>query len=140
MFGSYKLRSCFVVFSGPCSAKVRGKDNKQIPGILPVKTHGSIIRDFKSANRPLLCYLQPSRVPSLEICPDPTGPATFRKDRSAVEDLSSVSFFGRKCPGVSAKELLWASVVLQHWKAFIVPTKHKEYQRIHLQIMPNSVT
>ena len=98
----------------------------EVEGILRVPTvHSSAI-----SNHQAICWVLP--IPSLEICPDPTGPATFRKDRSAVEDLSSVSFFGRKCPGVSAKELLWASVVFPHWKAS--DCIHKT-PRIHLQIM-----
>ena len=69
-----------------------------------VKTHGNI-KDF---SRPIvhcspsmyqwiccLCQYLPLKSPQIP-------PATFRKDRSVVEDLSSVSFFGRKCQGASA--------------------------------------
>lgn len=58
MFGSYK-KSLVSLFLGALAVpKFVANTTKQIPGILPVKTHGSIIRDFKSANRPLLCHLQ----------------------------------------------------------------------------------
>ncbi len=95
-----------VVLKTPWSAKFRGNTQQTNPwDYAPnVKTHGNI-KDFSrsivhcspSMYQWICCLCQYLPLKSPQI-----PPATFRKDRSVVEDLSSVSFFGRKCQGVSA--------------------------------------
>lgn len=121
MFGSYKL-GLVSLFSAALAVPkfVANTTNKS----LPVKTHGSR-RDFKSANRPLLCHLQLSRdllfLPrSHQTCDFQKG--SFSRGRSAFRLLFWKEVSGCFCERAAFRLASFYNI----GRPLIVPTKHKE--------------